>query len=93
MITEMGWGVFLLYAMLTYLGVVFIFFCLPEIKGRSIESIDNLFERPLWTIWRHAYPTEEEKFRRDVRDNMMSRKMHAEADDGKKHRVDHVESA
>ena len=66
MITEMGWGVFLLYSMLTYSGVVFIFFCLPELKGRSIESMDDLFQRPLWTMWRHAYPTEEEKVRHEV---------------------------
>lgn len=66
MITEMGYGVFLLYALLTYAGVVFIFFCLPEMKGRSIESMDDLFQRPLWTMWRHAYPTEEEKVRHGI---------------------------
>ncbi|KAL4967108.1 uncharacterized protein BDV14DRAFT_207608 [Aspergillus stella-maris] len=60
MITNMGYGVFLFYALLTYLGVVFIFFCLPELKGRSIESMDDLFQRPLWTMWKHAYPTKEE---------------------------------
>ncbi|KAI9927838.1 hypothetical protein MW887_002690 [Aspergillus wentii] len=70
MITNMGWGVFLFYAMLTYTGVVFIYFCLPEMKGRSIESMDDLFQRPLWTMWRHAYPTEEEKTRQEVRDLM-----------------------
>ncbi|CAK1357892.1 unnamed protein product [Cercospora beticola] len=68
MLSEMGWGTFLLYSMLTYGGVVFIFFCLPEMKGRSIESMDDLFARPLYTMWRHAYPTEEEKIRHDVQD-------------------------
>jgi hypothetical protein len=92
MITEMGWGVFLLYAMLTYLGVIFIFFCLPEMKGRSIESMDNLFERPLWTMWRHAYPTEEEKTRSDVREEIMAGKLNDQEDDGKRDRVEHVES-
>ncbi|KAJ0418719.1 hypothetical protein BJY00DRAFT_324703 [Aspergillus carlsbadensis] len=70
MITTMGYGVFLLYALLTYLGVVFIYFCLPELKGRSIESMDDLFQRPLWTMWRHAYPTEEEMVRQGVREDM-----------------------
>ncbi|KAB8276589.1 hypothetical protein BDV30DRAFT_224274 [Aspergillus minisclerotigenes] len=73
MITEMGWGVFLLYALLTYAGVVFIFFCLPELKGRSIESIDDLFQRPLWSMWRHAYPTEEEKTRQGIPQLMKDR--------------------
>ena len=70
MISEMKWGVFLLFAMLTYVGVVFIFFCLPEMKGRFIESMDDLFERPLWTMWKHAYPTEEEKVRHDVQEDI-----------------------
>ncbi|KAJ5786759.1 uncharacterized protein N7503_011971 [Penicillium pulvis] len=92
MITEMGWGVFLLYAMLTYLGVVFIFFCLPEMKGRSIESMDNLFDRPLWMMWRHAYPTEEEKVRSDVRDEAVMGKLQDD-DDAKRNHVEHVETA
>lgn len=93
MITEMGWGTFLLYAMLTYLGVIFIYFCLPEMKGRSMESMDDLFERPLWTMWKHAYPTEEEKVRRDVREDVLTGKPHALEDDGKTHRVEHIETA
>ncbi|KAL4752230.1 hypothetical protein BDW72DRAFT_202460 [Aspergillus terricola var. indicus] len=68
MLTNMGYGAFLLYSLLTYLGVVFIFFCLPELKGRSIESMDDLFQRPLWTLWRHAYPTAEETVRHGVRE-------------------------
>jgi len=68
MITEMSWGIFMLYAMLTYGGVVSIYFCLPELKGRSIESMDDLFQRPLWTMWKHAYPTEDEQLRHDVRE-------------------------
>lgn len=88
----MGWGVFLLYAMLTYLGVIFVYFCLPEMKGRSIESMDNLFERPLWTMWRHAYPTEEEKTRHDVQENIINRKL-GEDGDGKQDSVEHVETA
>ncbi|GKZ21335.1 hypothetical protein AbraIFM66951_010124 [Aspergillus brasiliensis] len=87
MITNMGWGVFLLYAMLTYTGVVFIYFCLPELKGRSIESIDDLFQRPLWTMWRHAYPTEEEK----VRQGIPQLSKGQTNDDGDKQSVDHVE--
>lgn len=66
MITGMGYGTFLLYSILTYTGVIFIYFVLPEMKGRSIESMDDLFQRPLWTMYKHAYPTEEEKVRSDV---------------------------
>lgn len=93
MITEMGYGTFLLYAVLTYIGVVFIYFCLPEMKGRSIESMDDLFQRPLWTMWKHAYPTEEEKVRSDVQEAMQAGKLgEAEADQKKSTSV-HVENA
>ncbi|KAF7627613.1 putative sugar transporter [Aspergillus flavus] len=89
-ITEMGWGVFLLYALLTYAGVVFIFFCLPELKGRSIESIDDLFQRPLWSMWRHAYPTEEEKTRQGIPQLMKGG--NEDNADGDKDRPVHIES-
>jgi hypothetical protein len=79
--------------MLTYLGVVFIYFCLPEMKGRSMESMDDLFERPLWTMWKHAYPTDEEKVRRDVQEDIRAGKIQSLEDDGKIQRVEHVETA
>ncbi|KAF2246991.1 quinate permease [Trematosphaeria pertusa] len=68
MMTHMGWGTFLLYAVLTYIGVIFVFFCMPEMKGRSIESMDDLFQHSIWTMYKRAYPTEEEKVRHDVGD-------------------------
>ena len=91
MITEMGYGTFLLYAMLTYLGVIFIFFCLPEMKGRSIESMDDLFQRPLWTMWKHAYPTEEEKVRSDVQEARQAEKLEEAVEEEKKSTCVHVE--
>ena len=75
MLRTMGWATFLLFAALTYLGVVFIYFCLPELKGRSIESMDDLFERPLWMMWKHAYPTEEEKVRHGVQEAVLEAKV------------------
>lgn len=68
MMTHLGWGTFLLYAGLTYAGVVFVYFCMPEMKGRSIESMDDLFQHSIWSMWRRAYPTDEDKVRHDVGD-------------------------
>ncbi|KAI7782157.1 quinate permease [Diaporthe eres] len=73
MMTHMGWGTFLLYAVLTYIGAVFVYFCMPEFKGRSIESMDDLFQHSIWTMWRHAYPTEEEKVRHDVQEHILQK--------------------
>jgi len=93
MITEMGYGTFLLYSVLTYIGVVFIYFCLPEMKGRSIESMDDLFKRPLWTMYKHAYPTEEEKVRIDVQEARQAGKLEATLVEEKKSTSVHVENA
>lgn len=38
MMTHLGWGTFLLYAVLTYIGFVFVYFCMPEFKGESIPA-------------------------------------------------------
>lgn len=61
MMRVMGYGTFLFFGCSTWLGMVWFFFVLPELKGRSLESMDDLFERPLFTMWKHAYPDEDEK--------------------------------
>lgn len=68
MFRSMGYGSFLFFGVVTYVGVIFIYFCLPELKGRSIESMDDLFQHSLWTMFKRAYPTEDEKVRHDVQE-------------------------
>lgn len=73
MMTYMGYGTFLLFGALTFIGAIFVYFCMPELKGRSIESMDDLFSTSIWTMWKHAYPTEEEKVRHDVQDMIVQK--------------------
>ena len=89
--THLGWGTFLLYAVLTYIGAVFTYFCLPELKGRSIESMDDLFAGSIWTMYKRAYPTEEQKTRHDVPDLMHLEKDTDEIGDDKTPAPVHVE--
>ena len=65
---------------------------LPEMKGRSIESMDDLFQRPLWTLWKHAYPTEEEKVRHDVQDMINMGKLEGDGT-GKHEEAIHIEES
>ncbi|KAK1723563.1 hypothetical protein CaCOL14_001190 [Colletotrichum acutatum] len=70
MLSTMKYGTFLFFSIMTYIGVIFVFFCLPELKGRSIESMDDLFAHSLWTMFKRAYPNEDEKVRHDVQEQL-----------------------
>ncbi|KAK1968950.1 quinate permease [Colletotrichum sublineola] len=70
MLSKMKYGTFLFFAVMTYIGAIFVFFCLPELKGRSIESMNDLFANSLWTMFKRAYPTEDEKIRQDVQEQL-----------------------
>jgi hypothetical protein len=39
-------------------------------KGRSIESMDDLFKHPLYMMWKYAYPKDIDKVRRDVQQTL-----------------------
>ncbi|KAI5480441.1 MFS transporter, quinate permease [Pseudohyphozyma bogoriensis] len=39
----MGWGMFLMFAMLNMASVIWVYFVLPETKGRTLEEMDLVF--------------------------------------------------
>ena len=59
------WGAYLLFSMFTFGSVIWVFFFFPELKGRSIESMDNLFDKSAFTMLKRAYPTEADKTRHE----------------------------
>ncbi|KAF2171560.1 hypothetical protein M409DRAFT_63781 [Zasmidium cellare ATCC 36951] len=70
------YGAFIFFASICALSLVFAFLCMPETAGRSLESLDLLFERPLHTVWKVAYPSTE-----DVIDDAIVGQKALEADD------------
>ncbi|KAJ4307958.1 hypothetical protein N0V84_012386 [Fusarium piperis] len=46
-----NWGAFIFFAGWCFLGLVYVFFMVPEISGFSVEEIDHLFKGP----WFNAY--------------------------------------
>lgn len=51
------YGAFIFFLSICVVSLVYVFFALPETSGRSLESMDKLFERPWYTVYKIAYPT------------------------------------
>ncbi|KAF5965860.1 quinate transport [Fusarium coicis] len=45
------------WAIICTISLVYVYFAMPETSGRSLESMDKLFERPWYTVHKIAYPT------------------------------------
>jgi hypothetical protein len=45
LITSIGWGTYLFFAVLNALFIPFIYFFYPETSGRSLEEIDLIFAK------------------------------------------------
>jgi hypothetical protein len=61
-------GAFVFFACICCISLVYVFFALPETAGRSLESMDKLFERPWYTVRKVAYPTPEDLANGGARD-------------------------
>ncbi|EUC49713.1 hypothetical protein COCMIDRAFT_32930 [Bipolaris oryzae ATCC 44560] len=51
------YGAFVFFASICCMSLIYVYFALPETAGRSLESLDKLFQRPWYTVRRVAYPT------------------------------------
>lgn len=54
------YGAFVFFASMCCLSLGYVFLALPETAGRSLESMDRIFERPWYTVHKVAYPTGED---------------------------------
>ena len=45
-------GTMFFFSAVTFIGLVWVYFCLPELAGKSLESIDAIFELPWYMIGR-----------------------------------------
>lgn len=46
MITNIGYGTYFVFASCITLSIPFVYFCIPETKGLSLEQIESLFDGP-----------------------------------------------
>jgi hypothetical protein len=64
-------GTFWFFGVITLIGGVWVWFSIPETAGRSLESMDRLFELPWYKIGRYGNQDAEE------RDQVIDEKMEA----------------
>lgn len=80
MFAAMGYGVYMFFALLMLLSVVFVFFLIPETKGIPLETMDRLFAiRPIRNankVIMDELHVQDEEFRRNAGEVELS-------DDGK----------
>jgi Na+/melibiose symporter-like transporter len=43
MLDKISWGTYIFFAVWSALGGIFIFFCVPETKGKTLEEMDQVF--------------------------------------------------
>ncbi|RGP79807.1 hypothetical protein FLONG3_2121 [Fusarium longipes] len=51
------YGAFMFFLSISTCSLIYVYFAMPETSGRSLESMDKLFERPWYTVHKIAYPT------------------------------------
>ncbi|KAM0348469.1 hypothetical protein ACHAO7_010539 [Fusarium culmorum] len=51
------YGAFMFFMSIATCSLIYVYFAMPETSGRSLESMDKLFERPWYTVHKIAYPT------------------------------------
>jgi hypothetical protein len=44
MLSTLGWGTYIFFAAFCLLASLFVWFCVPETKGKSLEDMDAVFE-------------------------------------------------
>ncbi|OJK01722.1 hypothetical protein ASPACDRAFT_51486 [Aspergillus aculeatus ATCC 16872] len=49
------WGAFAFFACICFVSLIYVFFAMPDTTGRSLESLDSLFQRPWYKVYRVAY--------------------------------------
>lgn len=44
MVAKMGYGTFIFFGLMSFLGAAFVYFLVPETKGRTLEEMDEIFK-------------------------------------------------
>lgn len=51
------YGAFIFFLSICAISLAYVYLALPETSGRSLESMDRLFDQPWYTVHKSAYPS------------------------------------
>ncbi|KAH8656888.1 general substrate transporter [Ilyonectria robusta] len=51
------YGAFIFFLSICCISLAYVYLALPETSGRSLESMDRLFDQPWYTVHKSAYPS------------------------------------
>lgn len=54
------YGAFAFFASICCMSLAYVFVAMPETSGRTLESMDKLFQRPWYSVYKVAYPRPED---------------------------------
>ncbi|KAL4876985.1 hypothetical protein BJY04DRAFT_231142 [Aspergillus karnatakaensis] len=80
------WGAFLFFGVICLVGLVYVFFAMPDTTGRSLEALDQLFDRPWYTVYQVAYASKD-----DIKIESSGKGVVTK--EGEQERSEHLESA
>lgn len=72
-------GTFFFFGAISIIGAVWVWLCVPEAAGRSLESIDRLFDMPWYKIGLYGRRYAEEYDREHMEEERAVREKHAES--------------
>ncbi|KAK8082399.1 quinate permease [Apiospora saccharicola] len=84
------YGAFVFFCSVCVVSLGYVFFAMPETAGRSLESMDKLFEQPWYNVHKIAYPKVED-LKQDLRTQKEVELDEEKADESAAGRAKHVE--
>ncbi|KAK7924025.1 quinate permease [Apiospora marii] len=84
------YGAFVFFCSVCVVSLGYVFFAMPETAGRSLESMDKLFEQPWYKVHKIAYPKVED-LKQDLRTQKEIELDEEKADEPGAGRAKHVE--
>ncbi|ELQ33394.1 quinate permease [Pyricularia oryzae Y34] len=84
------YGAFVFFCCICIVSLCYVYFAMPETAGRSLESMDKLFDHPWYEVHKYAYPRPED-LKQEMRTDKELRLDEEKADEAAAGKTKHTE--